>query len=144
VADLTLNAANVNGVIQGNQYVQGVSGQAFTAGQVLYQSSTTGLWAPAQSNTTQQNSGATQCCIALSSCPGAGQPFSGWKSGTLYTGNTSMLQGQTYVLSVNPGNIAPNTDLTTGLYVTVLGVAVTATQLQNTSGGIFPTGITHA
>ena len=143
-SDLTINAGNVNGVITGNQYVQGVSGSSFTAGQVLYQNSSTGLWAPAQSNSASLNSGTTNCCVALSSCPGAGQPFQGWKSGTLYTGNTNMVQGQTYVLSVNQGNIAPVSDLATGLYVTSLGIAVSSTQLQNTSGGIQATGITHA
>ena len=55
-----------------------------------------------------------------------------------------MVQGQTYVLSVNQGNIAPVSDLATGLYVTSLGIAVSSTQLQNTSGGIQASGITHA
>jgi hypothetical protein len=143
-ADLTINAANVNGLISGNQYISGTSAQAFTAGQTLYQSSTTGLWAPAQSNSVQQNSGTTGACVALSSCPGGGQPFQGWKSGTIFTGNTAMVVGQTYVISANAGNIAPVSDLATGLYVTVLGVAISATQLQNTSGGIQATGVQHA
>ena len=142
-ADLTIAAANVNGLISGNQYATGSSASALTAGQVCYQN-TNGLWAPAQSNSAQINSGTTQCAIALNSCPGAGQPFQGWKSGLIYTGNTNMTVGQTYVVSQNSGGVAPNTDLATGLYVTVLGVAISATQLQNTSGGIQATGIQHA
>lgn len=42
---------------------------------------------------------------------------------------TTMVKGSVYVLSSNPGKIAPAADLVAGHNVTVLGVALSATEL---------------
>jgi hypothetical protein len=43
---------------------------------------------------------------------------------------TTMTVGETYLLSRTAGGIMPNADRTTGDYVTRLGTAATATQLD--------------
>jgi hypothetical protein len=143
VADLLINTMNVNGVISGNQYTDGLGGAIIVVGQAVYQNATDGYWYPAQSNTTAQTSGSVAVGIALNSAPGLGQPIRIFKSGKINPGNSSMTVGQTYVLSVNLGGIAPNTDLASGSYVTQIGVAISASQIQTPASGLFPTSITH-
>lgn len=143
-ADVSVIIANVNGVVSGNTYSDGVANAAIIVGQMIHQKAGDGYWYPAQSNTTGEVSGSTAVGIALNSAPGAGQPVRVFKSGKINPGNTGLVVGQTYVMSVNLGGIAPNTDLVTGNYVTSIGVAISASQLQTPSSGIFATAITRA
>jgi hypothetical protein len=53
----------------------------------------------------------------------------------------TLVVGQVYVLSANAGNIAPVSDLATGWYTTILGIAISTTQLQM---GPVNSGIVHA
>jgi hypothetical protein len=46
------------------------------------------------------------------------------------TYNSAFTVGQVYVASTNAGGIAPYADLGSGDYVTILGVATTATNLK--------------
>jgi hypothetical protein len=51
-------------------------------------------------------------------------------SGSVLLIGTTMTVGETYLLSRTAGGIMPNADRTTGDYVTRLGTAATATQLE--------------
>ena len=58
-----------------------------------------------------------------------GQPLQYCYGGNL-TFNSAFTVGQVYVCSVNAGGIAPYADLAAGDFVTILGVATTATNLK--------------
>ena len=58
-----------------------------------------------------------------------GQPLQYCYGGNL-TFNSAFTVGQVYVASVNAGGIAPYADLASGDFVTVIGVATTATNLK--------------
>jgi hypothetical protein len=63
-----------------------------------------------------------------------GQPVKVHKSGNL-TLNAVLTAGQIYILSNTAGGIAPHSDLTTGWYPVVLGVALSTTVLKCPAGG---------
>ena len=59
----------------------------------------------------------------------AGQPLAVQRSGVINLGAT-LVVGETYVVSATAGAIAPIGDLTTGKFVTILGVATSAANCQ--------------
>ena len=77
------------------------------------------------------NAGALLAEVAGITVNGAasGQPIRYQKSGGINVGAT-LTVGQTYINSTNAGGIAPISDLQTGSYVSILGVATSATNLK--------------
>jgi hypothetical protein len=141
MSDLTQTPANV---LAGNPSITGygLAGAAIVAGNSIYLN-TDGYWYPAQANSTSTVAGGLQCAIALDSAPGAAQPFTYQRSGQINLGATLAI-GQVYVVAAdNAGAIAPYSDLASGNYVTVLGVAVSSSLLLIPGSGPLASGVVH-
>jgi hypothetical protein len=124
-ADLSVTAASV--VAGTNAKTQAaIALSAVTAGQPLYRDTTTGKVAPADAD-----SGTaairTPIGIALNSA-GASQPVTYIYEGDLTAGAT-LTVGTIYTASDTAGGIRPAVDDNTGDYITVLGVASSASVL---------------
>lgn len=124
MADLSVVAADVlevSGVVS----VRGTAGVTITAGQVVYLNATSGKYELAQADDS-----ATDAVIGIAAHGAAdGQPLEVMTRGTIDLGVT-LTVGEIYVLSsAAAGAIAPEADLTTGDYVSVLGIASTADNL---------------
>jgi hypothetical protein len=119
MADLTITAANV---VPGSNAVleTGFAGEALTAGQAVYRSSTTAKWMKADSNSATAEA-KTADGIALTGSA-ANQPVVVQKRGDLTAGATLTL-GAAYYLSDTAGGIAPAADLSSGENVCLLGIA---------------------
>jgi hypothetical protein len=126
MADLTITAASV--VAGSNAAVErGSFGEAVTAGQVVYRSSTTQKYMKADSNsvTVEARHG-----IGIALNGGAlDQPAQVQKSGKITRGAT-LTPGTDYYLSDTPGGICPRADVGAGEYVCLLGLAESATVLD--------------
>jgi hypothetical protein len=125
MADVTVTAAEVL-PDAGTQTIQGILGATVTAGQTVYLDASTNTWKLADANA----SALTANCKGIAMNGGvAGQPVTVCNGGTLDPGFTVTV-GTVYVLSATAGGIAPADDLTTGMYTTILGVGITASQLK--------------
>lgn len=133
MANVTITANNVvPGTDADIKY--GRAGVAITAGQVVYLSDATKKYALADNNDATGNV-RTAVGIALN-VAALNQPVAVQTGGELTIGGT-LVVGATYYLSDTPGAIAPAADLTAGEYVTIIGVAVSASVLRldiNNSG----------
>ena len=125
MADLAITAAQVlpstNARFQG-----GDAGEALTAGTSAYKKSTDHKWykADADAQETAEASGVVVCDAAL------GQRVVVQDDGDLVVGAAAApVVGETYVVSAAAGKIAPIADLTTGKYVTHLGVGKTGNKI---------------
>ena len=127
MADLTVTAANV---VKGSRakIVSGTYGATVTAGQTVYADpadSDRYKLADADSATAAVRATAG---IALNS-GSASQPADVQEGGRINPGATVVV-GTIYVQSDTPGGIMPAADLETGDFVTVLGVGVSASQID--------------
>tara|TARA_R100000808_G_scaffold19496_1_gene42298 strand:+ start:14236 stop:14646 length:411 start_codon:yes stop_codon:yes gene_type:complete len=124
MADLTITASDV--VPPATGVNAGTAGEAILAGQSVYLDST-------DSNKVKladaDNTAATAAAvgIAVNSAPKAGQPVSYVTLGDLTV--TSATVGEIYVVSGTAGGVAPEADLATNDYVTILGIGKTATSI---------------
>jgi hypothetical protein len=130
MADLVQTAANVAvGVNTSVQLV--VAGEALTQGMPVYRSSLDSNYYKADSDA---EASAEVRGIAVTPASASGDRFvlASPKSGSSADVNlgATLTQGETYVVSTNAGAIAPISDLTTGDYVTYLGVASSASILK--------------
>lgn len=130
MADLTITAASVaKGT--GATTSDGISGGTLTAGMSVYLDSATNTIKAADANLSSAAS--TAVGIALHAAL-SGQPIK-YQTGGQITIGATVAVGTIYVVSGTAGGIAPSTDLTTGWYTNVLGVAITAgiisIQIQN-------------
>jgi len=120
MADLSVTGSGVVASASAKTNV-GTAGATITAGQPLYEDSSDGFaLKPAQGDATKNK----VVGIALHGASD-GQPVKYIISGQLTAGATLVL-GQTYVASAAAaGGIAPISDLGTGAYPTILGIAIT-------------------
>lgn len=130
MADLVQTAANVAvGVNTSVQLV--VAGEALTQGMPVYRSSLDSNYYKADADA---EASAEVRGIAVTPASASGDRFvlASPKSGASADVNlgATLTQGETYVVSTNAGAIAPIGDLTTGDYVTYLGVASSASILK--------------
>lgn len=125
MADLTITAASV---LPGSNaaVVQGTAGEAITAGNVVYQSSTTKKWMLADNDSATAEAKAPQG-IALNGAA-LNQPVSVQKSGDITIGAT-LTPGTAYYLSSTAGGICPVADVASGDNVVLLGIAKSTTVL---------------
>ena len=124
MADLSITPANV---VRGANSVTtfGTAGTTITAGETVYLSPTTNQYLLAQANGSTTTSVAG---IALNSASD-NQPLQVLTGGDYVCGGTPVVGG-TYMLAAdNPGKIAPVADITTGNYVTFLGIATSSTNI---------------
>ncbi len=116
----------------------GIYGATIAAGQSVYQDSADSQWKLADSNA----SAAIAAAKGVSMTPGIASGY-----GVIATGGGIILVGTTAVVGANyfvgaaAGSIVPDADLTTGDYVTRIGTAASATQINLS---VSATGILHA
>jgi len=125
MADLSITAANVVAGATGRQDT-GTAGESVTAGQVTYHDT-------ADDNHLKKASNASATLakvkgIALNNAAD-GQPITVHTSGPLDLGAT-LTVGENYVVSDTAGGIAPISDLGSGDYVSILGVATAADEIE--------------
>jgi hypothetical protein len=132
MADITVTPANV---VSDTTTVKtsGTSGAAITAGQAVYADpSDSYRIKPAQANSANPTHAPNVVGIALNSAPGQNQPVTYATNGNVLFGS-GLTTGQVYVVSAaNAGGIAPYGDLVATNFVTVLGVATSASNLKAT------------
>ena len=130
MADLSITAASVL-ADTGSTTVSGTYGATVTAGETVYKDvADSNKWKPADANVSAAVAGSGGFGIALNG--GAdGQPADVLTAG-LYTVGAAVLVGVTYVLSATAGGIAPDADISSGSYKTVIGVATTTAKVQVT------------
>lgn len=106
--------------------VWGYAGEAITAGQPVYKSSTTNKWMKADSNSaTAEARAATH--VALCASVAANQPIAVGR-GDITIGAT-LTAGLAYYLSDMAGGICPVADIGSGEYVCLIGLAKSTTVL---------------
>ena len=138
MADVSVTAADV-APGTGAQLLSATAGATLTAGQTIYLDSTDS----SRAKLADANDGAAKAEVAGLTVNGAasGQPVKYQKTGNITPGSTSLTVGQTYINSTNAGGIAPISDLASGSYVSILGVA---TSVSNLKLGILNSGTTRA
>jgi hypothetical protein len=125
MTDLTITAASV---VAGANAVRdsGSAGEAITAGQAVYRSSTSNKWMLADSDSATAEA-RTAIGIALNGAA-LNQPLAVLKSGDITIGAT-LTAGTAYYLSNTPGGICPVADVGAGESVCLLGLAKSTTVL---------------
>lgn len=124
MADVSITPAVVttNGTISTERVT---SGAAITQGQAVYiDSNDRAQLADADAVASSVAKG-----IALNDVDAAGQPLTVLTGGTLDITLTNFTVGETYVVSTTAGGIAPYSDLGSGDFVCILGVASTTARL---------------
>ena len=127
MGNITVTAANVATVGIAN-VVEGQAAAAITAGQVVYKN-TSGTRALAQSDGTAIESGTLGLGIAVNSAPGVGQRFDIQISGQFNPGGTAA-SGVVYAVSATAGLIALASDISSGQYMSILGVGASAAAIN--------------
>lgn len=136
MANLTQTAANVAKNSGSETYA--TAGESITAGMPVYLKSSDSKIYQCDSNVTS----AEAACVGIALCSAAAsQPVVYAQSGATVDLGATLTVGETYVLSATKGAIAPVGDLATNDYVTHLGVASAA---DNLNLRIYASGIQHA
>ena len=133
MADVSVTASNVQANASAIRR-RGIAGEAITAGQPVYRNSSDGRIYRADANDTEAKAAAVG--ISVGEASGAGQAIEYQDDLTVTIGG-GLTVGTTYAVSATVGGIAPVADLVTDDYVTILGVATTASVLKiaiNVSG----------
>lgn len=128
MADITITASDV--LVADSVRVAAVeAGVAVTAGQVLVYDPTDDDYILASNSTLalSGNAGAASIVMAVGAA-GAGQRVAVVGGGNTITVGSVLSKGRVYVLSAN-GLISPESDATTGDFVTIIGYALSATEL---------------
>ena len=124
MADVSITAANVvpgpNAV-----YRDGIAGATITAGQVCYVDASDGRVKLADANASATTS--IPAGIAVNGAA-SGQPVRLVVEDDDFTVGGTVAKG-VYVLSANPGGIAPVSDITTGWFPVVVGVAISTSKM---------------
>ena len=131
MAALTITASQVLAPTDGSgNFVTGVAGADLTAGQSVYLDASTNTYKLADSNASQ----ATAQAVGIATHAAlTGQPvkLQGGRGGYLTLGaGAAPAVGTIYCVGATAGSIVPSADLTTGDYVTVLGVGATTNRIQ--------------
>jgi len=145
MADLSITAANVAPVNTGTNPTKttfGVAGATITQGQTVYLDASTNLWGLAKADTLV-HSGSGGVGIALSSTA-ANQPIAVAVGGDITCGGTPTVGGTYAVSAATAGAMAPIADPGAAAFITVLGVAISATVLRMPQAGPLVSGIAHA
>jgi len=128
MAALSITAANIipaTGFSVENSYLAGAT---ITRGQSVYFDTTTSTWKLADSNATAATAGSGGVGIALNDAA-ASQPIAVQIGGNLGFG-AILTKGKLYCPGATAGSIVPYEDLTTGDYVTILGIATSTSNLS--------------
>jgi hypothetical protein len=132
-ADLTVTAASVvKGT--GAKTIPGIAGETVTAGQTAYRDPTTKKFSKADANGA---SALREVAGIFLNSASANQSVHVQTSGPITIGATVTV-GTVYVNSDTAGGIMPAADLSAGDYTSVIGVGISATQIQM---GILNSGV---
>jgi hypothetical protein len=126
MANLTQTAATVKASSKATKK-DGIAGATIVAGNVLYLDEADNKLKLADANGVA--SGRIVAGIALNGSSD-GQPVKYATSDPALVLGATLVVGQDYMLSDTPGAIAPVSDAVSGDYVTVLGVAISVTELN--------------
>lgn len=143
MADLSITASQVVQSSTTSDIEHGTAGEAITVGQSVYKKASDGKIYKADAD----NSSATAAAIgiAVSGADAASQSVSWQKTGTITIGAAAAITaGATYYVSDTAGGIKPEADLTTGDYVTMLGVGNGSNGIVMPNAGPFASGVDHA
>jgi len=126
MTDISITAANV---VAGSNATResGTAGEAITAGQTVYKSSTTGKYMLADSNSATAEA-RTPRGIALNGAA-LNQPLQILRGGDITIGATLDPEAPAYYLSDTPGGICPVADVGDGEYFCLIGLAKSASVL---------------
>lgn len=127
MADLSITAANVAAVSGASIDRSKNAGASVTAGQLVYLEAATSTWKLADCNSATVEA-RTPTGIALHAAA-SGQPLAVLTAGPITIGAT-LTAGVAYYCSGTAGGIAPVADVTTGWYVTIVGIATSTTVLD--------------
>ncbi|MEM1224615.1 MAG: hypothetical protein AAGJ40_02900 [Planctomycetota bacterium] len=128
MADLSITPASVG--LTASTAVSSVQvGEAVTQGQPGYLNATDGKYYLSQADDTSVAAAAT--VIFLTGAPADGYAVVARQSATIDIGATLTI-GTMYVVSATKGGVAPATDLTSGDYVTQIGLAKTTSSIKLT------------
>lgn len=120
-ADVSITAGNVVPVA-GYQFVDGIAGETITAGQTLYLKESDSRYWKADSDSATS---AVRVLVGIAlNGASAGQPLRVQTAGSITIGGTVAV-GTVYILSDTAGGIMPSTDVETGDYVSIVGIATT-------------------
>lgn len=136
MADLSITAASV-ALTSDTTYALVQVGEAVTQGQPGYLKSSDNKYYKADANVTSAEANA----LGIFMTPASTDGYAVFATAGNVNLGATLTVGQVYVVSVTAGGIAPYSDLSTGHYVTILGVAVTAALLDlvpNASGIVKP------
>ena len=142
MADITVTAANVL-ARAGATVLQQKVFEAVTAGQSVYQAAANNNWGLADANVSAEASGNTGLGIAVTSAPGAGQPFLVFRAGIIKIGGTVAVGAQ-YGVSNTAGGIAPTSDVGVGGYSSFIGIGLNTTDIETPDGGMYASGVAKA
>jgi hypothetical protein len=106
--------------------IDGTAGATLTAGMVVFQD-VDSTWKPCTANGASPTYKAAGIVVDGGS---AGQPVKICTSDPAFTPGGTLVKGTVYVAGSTAGAINPTTDLTTGWFASVLGVAISATVMN--------------
>lgn len=128
MAAITITAANV-ALVSGQPLGDQIAGEAFTAGQAVYQADN-GTWLNAQGDGTEIEAGKNNAGVALSTADAVGARVSIAVPGCVVAYGAVLTKGLLYIVGDAAGSIYPASDLGSGDQMTVLGVAISTSQLK--------------
>lgn len=127
MAALTVTAANV-ALVSGAPLSDQIAGEAFTAGMVVYQADN-GTWLKAQGDGSAVEAGSNNLGVALFTADAAGARGSIASTGCVVSFGAVLTAALVYMIGDTAGSIYPTADLGTADKMTVLGIAISTSQL---------------
>jgi hypothetical protein len=127
MAAIVITAANVAWV-SGPVLSDQIAGGAFTAGQVVYQADN-GTWLVAQGDGSAVEAGANNLGIALFTSDASGARGSIAVSGAIVSYGAVLTAALVYMIGDTAGSIYPTADLGSTDKMTVIGIAISTSQL---------------
>lgn len=139
--DLSITTSEIVPTSDRTKISHGKCGEAITAGEPIYLKSSDGKYWKADCDTAAE---AASKGVAIASTLAAEQEIVFQTGGTITLGSSAtVLQGTIYVVSGTAGGIAPESDMATGDYMTILGVGNGSDGITMPEAGPFVSGVTH-
>lgn len=141
MADLSITTTQLVQTSDRTKIKHGICGETITAGDVVYlKSSDNKIWRA----DADASASAAALGIACATTTAANMEVTYQQGGTITIGAAaSITAGAIYCVSTNVGKIAPEADLTTADYVTVIGVGNGSNQIVMPNTGPFASGVSH-
>jgi hypothetical protein len=128
MAAIAITAANVAWV-SGPRISDQIAGEAFTAGMAIYLADN-GTWLKAQGDGTEIEAGKNNLGIALATADAAGARVSVAVHDAIVAYGAVLTKGLAYIIGDTAGSIYPSADAGSGDQVSILGLAISNSQLK--------------